>query len=200
MMRGALTQLVLAQPDMTVVSELAFDATVIGASGRYPADLMLIDAPTSISGWIDLIQKLHVELPTLPLLVLVALDDAPAIPRISRSSAKGCVARESEPTVLLEAVRLVAAGERFIDPALIDAVFFGETVTSRSLEDGLSKRERQVLQFIASGYSLSDIARSLSLSIKTISTHKIRMMRKLNVDNNAELMRYALRHGVVTHR
>ncbi|VWB16445.1 response regulator protein [Burkholderia latens] len=200
MMRGALTQLVRAQPDMGVVSELAFDATVIDMSRRYSADLMLIDAAPSVTNWIDLIQKLRAETPALPLLVLTALDAAPEAPQVSRSGASGCISRESEPAVLFEAVRQVAAGGRFIDPALIDAVFFGDSGTNRVAEDGLSKRERQVLQLIASGYSVTDIARSLSLSAKTISTHKIRMMRKLNLESNAELMRYLFRSGITAHR
>ncbi|KIP17084.1 bacterial regulatory s, luxR family protein [Burkholderia sp. MSHR3999] len=112
--------------------------------------------------WVGLIQTLHIKLPTLPLLVLSGLEDAQAIPRISWAGANGCIAKESDPDVLLEAVRLVAAGIRFIDPALIHAVFFGETGSSHVPEDGLSTRERQVLRSIASGYSLSDIARSFS--------------------------------------
>ncbi len=195
-MRGALTQLVLAQPDMVVVSELAFDATVIDASRRNLADLMLIDATTSALDHSDLIRRLHMNIPTLPLLVLAALEDAPTVPRIFRAGANGCIARESESTVLLEATRLVAKGGRFIDPAMVAAVFFGEAGASRASESGLTKRERQVLQLITSGCRLSDIARSLSLSVKTISTHKIRIMRKLNVENNAELMRYAFRRGI----
>lgn len=200
MMRGALAQFVIAQPDLEVVSELTFDHAVVGVLQRLEADLMLIDATTSVPDWLDLTERLHAELPALPLLVLTELDDASCVLRISRSGANGCVARESEAAVLLEAVRLVSAGNRFIDPALVDMVFFDGRGESRASNDGLSKSERQVLQMIASGYSFSDIARSLSLSVKTISTHKIRMMRKRDVENNAELMRYAFRHGIVAYR
>jgi DNA-binding NarL/FixJ family response regulator len=139
----------------------------------------------------------HAEQPELPILVLSALNGAANVSRLLRAGASGYITSENRPDDLRVAVRQVASGERFIDPLLVDAIFFGTPADNGSQVGPLSNRENQVLGLIASGRSLSDIARSLALSVKTISTHKTRMMQKLNVGNNAELIRYAIRQGLV---
>jgi DNA-binding NarL/FixJ family response regulator len=94
-------------------------------------------------------------------------------------------------------MRKVTQGGRFIDPSLVDAIVFKDSIDGETPpHDVLSNREYQVLQRIAAGESINDIARTFSLSAKTISTHKLRLMKKLGVANNMELIRYALAHCV----
>jgi DNA-binding NarL/FixJ family response regulator len=100
--------------------------------------------------------------------------------------------------VLLAAIRKLAAGGRFIDPKLVDAMVFETHSGDAPPHEVLSDREFQVLRMLAAGQSINEIAESCSLSAKTISTHKMRLMQKLGLNNNAELIRYAIRHGLVT--
>ncbi|PKO89065.1 MAG: helix-turn-helix transcriptional regulator [Betaproteobacteria bacterium HGW-Betaproteobacteria-10] len=94
----------------------------------------------------------------------------------------------------LSAIRKVAAGGKFIDPALVDKLIFNPDRKDARPQDSLSKRELQVLVLIAAGHPLSFIAERLNLSPKTVSTHKIRLMQKLDIDNNAALIRYSIKH------
>ena len=197
--RGALTQVVSAHPDMAVTAEFPLELAVTPDSRNWsPADLMLFDVTMPGTDAIALIHWLSTQKPGLPVLVLSALNGSAVVPTMLRMGARGCIARESDPPVLFEAIREIAAGRKFIDPALVNAFFFGDAWAEQLPEGLLSTREYQVLQMIASGRKVSDIARSFSLSVKTVSTHKTRLMRKLNVENNADLMRYALRHGFTT--
>ncbi|MFX1737376.1 response regulator transcription factor [Paraburkholderia sp. A1RI_3L] len=196
MIRGALTQVISAQRDMAVTAEFLLERGVSLEATKYsPANLLLLDVTTPTTESIGMIDWLNAERPTLPLLVLTGVAEAPAVPYMLRMGACGCVARESATTVLIEAIREIAAGRRFVDPAIVNALLFGDAISEELPEGLLSRREYQVLKLIAAGRTISDIARSFSLSVKTVSTHKTRLMRKLNVDNNAELMRYALSHG-----
>ncbi|WP_017777291.1 LuxR C-terminal-related transcriptional regulator [Paraburkholderia kururiensis] len=196
MIRGALTQVISAQRDMAVTAEFLLERGVSLEATKYsPAHLLLLDATTPTTESIGMIDWLNAERPALPLLVLTGVAEASAVPYMLRMGACGCVARESATTVLIEAIREIAAGRRFVDPAIVNALLFGDAISEELPEGLLSRREYQVLKLIAAGRTISDIARSFSLSVKTVSTHKTRLMRKLNVDNNAELMRYALSHG-----
>ena len=103
--------------------------------------------------------------------------------------------KDSEPEILLLAVRKIAAGGKYIDPALVDTMVFDVSDRDSLPHDSLSERELQILRMIAEGLPLGDIANQLYLSPKTISTHKMRLMQKLGIDNNADLIRYATRHG-----
>lgn len=196
MIRGALTQVISAQRDMAVTAEFLLEPGVSLDATKYsPADLLVLDATMPSTESIEMIDWLSAERPALPLLVLTALAEASTVPYMLRTGARGCVARESATAVLIEAIREIASGQRFVDPSVVNALLFGDAIRDELPEGLLSRREYQVLKLIAAGRTISDIARLFSLSVKTVSTHKTRLMRKLNVDNNAELMRYALSHG-----
>jgi DNA-binding NarL/FixJ family response regulator len=106
------------------------------------------------------------------------------------------VTKDSDQTVLFTAIRKVASGQKFIDPALVDAMVFDSTTDKESPHLTLSDRELQVLQMLASGLNPGEIAESLFLSAKTVSTHKVNLMQKLGIENNADLVRYAIKHGL----
>ncbi|WP_042301229.1 LuxR C-terminal-related transcriptional regulator [Paraburkholderia kururiensis] len=196
MIRGALTQVISAQRDMVVTAEFLLERGVSLDATKYsPADLLLFDATTPATESVGMIDWVSAERPALPLLILTGLGEASVVPYMLRMGARGCVARESATTVLIDAIREISAGRRFVDPAIVNTLLFGDAISEELPEGLLSRREYQVLKLIAAGRTISDIARAFSLSVKTVSTHKTRLMRKLNVDNNAELMRYALSHG-----
>jgi DNA-binding NarL/FixJ family response regulator len=111
-----------------------------------------------------------------------------------RAGAAGYVTKASGMAVLLQAIQRVAAGGRYIDQALVQNVVFDNDTQLQPLHDTLSARERQVLDLIVGGLRLGDIADRLHVSAKTVSTHKMRLMQKLRVENNADLVRYAIDH------
>lgn len=106
--------------------------------------------------------------------------------------------KDSDPGVLLAAIRKLAGGGRFIDPKLVDAMDVETHSGDAPPHEVLSDREFQMLHMLAAGKSINEIAESCLLSAKIISTHNTRLMQKLGLNNNAELIRYAIRHGLVT--
>ena len=119
------------------------------------------------------------------------------VARALKAGTSGYVTKDSEPETLLLAIRKIAAGGKYIDPSLVDAMVFDAGYRESLPHENLSERELQILRMITAGCALNDIADQLHLSPKTISTHKMRLMQKLGTDNNADLIRYATRHGFV---
>src|SRR5471030_2589955 len=147
---------------------------------------------------VDLIRRIRAERPTLPVLVLTMHNEAQIVSRALRVGASGYVTKDSDPEVLLAAIRKLASGGKFIDPGLVDAMVFETNANDAPPHEILSDREFHVLQMLAAGKSITKIAETLVLSAKTISTHKMRLMQKLGLATNAELIRYAIRHGLAS--
>ena len=194
-MRGGLKQIVATTADIEVVAEAMDGPEILGQLKSIPVDLLLLDLEMPAMGGIDLIHALRLQWPSLPILVLSMHNGALIVTRALKAGATGYITKGSEPEILIAGIRLAAKGERFIDPALVELMIFNrENGDTRSL----SERERQVLTRIAAGQSLGEIAECLHLSPKTVSTHKMRLMEKLAIDNNADLLRYAISHGFGT--
>jgi DNA-binding NarL/FixJ family response regulator len=132
------------------------------------------------------------------ILVLSMHDEAQMAARALKVGAAGYATKDSDPALLLTAIRRVAAGGRYIDPALADRMVFEVGLTdARPLHASLSEREFSVFERLAQGANVNDIAQQLALSSKTISTHKARLMHKLNVASLADLVKYAMEHKLV---
>jgi DNA-binding NarL/FixJ family response regulator len=195
--RGGLKQIVATTADIVVAGEAADGAAVIDALRAGDFDLLLLDMTMPGVSGIDLIRRLHAERPSLPVLVLSMHNEGQVVSRALRAGASGYVTKDADPEILLAAVRKVAAGGRFIDPKLVDAMVFSTHANDAPPLEILTDREFQVLQLLANGQSINDIAHDLNLSAKTISTHKMRLMQKLGLGNNSELIRYAIKHRLV---
>lgn len=180
-----------------------FDIQVVGEAGNFVElqrlcqsiafDVLLLDMTMPGLSGIELIQRLFREKPSLPILVLSMHIEKQIVTQALKAGASGYVAKGSLPEVLFGAIRKLADGGKYIDPLLVNDLVF-DAKDSDEPGDLLSARELQVLSMIAVGHSLGDIANRLHLSPKTISSHKIRLMQKLNIDNNADLIRYATQH------
>lgn len=196
--RGGLKQIIATTADIAVAAEAAQGAEVLESlrTGRF--DLVLLDMTMPGVSGVDLIRRVRAEYPSQPILVLSMHNEAQVVSRALRAGAMGYMTKDSDPDVLLSAIRKLAGGGRFIDPKLIDAMVFETHSGDAPPHEVLSDREFQVLQMLAAGKSINDIAESCSLSAKTISTHKMRLMQKLGLNNNSELIRYAMRYGLVT--
>ncbi len=197
MVRAGLKQIIATNTDIVVTGEATQGGEVAEKLRRTAVDLLLLDMTMPGISGVELIRRLRAEWPDLPILVLSMHNEGQVVSRALRAGASGYVTKDSEPEVLLSAIRKVAAGRKFIDPALVDAMVFEVGDAGHSLHEMLSERELQVLKLLAAGRSINDIGESLFLSAKTISTHKMRLMQKLGIHNNADLVRYALKHGIV---
>lgn len=194
--RGGLKQIVAMTPDIVVAAEATKANEVEDMLQHFQFDLLLLDMAMPGSSGVELIQRVHADRPSLPILILSMHNEGQIVARALKAGASGYVTKDSDPEVLLLAIRKVAGGGRFIDPALVDTMVFDVDGRDQNPHELLTDREFQVLNMIASGQPMGDIADQLHLSPKTVSTHKMRLMQKLGIDNNVDLIRYAIRHGL----
>lgn len=193
--RNGLVQLLSTRPDITVEAEAATADDTLARADDPSIDLVLLDLNMPGASGVPLIETLRQRRADLPIVVLSMHSDGQIVSRALRAGAAGYVAKGSSVAVLTEAIARVAAGGRYIDPALVECVVFDQGAMPMALHETLSAREMQVLSMIVDGLRLGEIADRLHVSAKTISTHKTRLMQKLHIDNNADLVRYAVHNG-----
>jgi DNA-binding NarL/FixJ family response regulator len=195
--RGGLKQIVATTTDIMVVSEATQGNEVLEQWQQIPCDMLLLDMTMPGMSGVELIKRLHTEKSDLPILVLSMHNEGQIVARALKAGAAGYVTKGSEPEILLSAIRKVACGGKFIDPVLVETMVF-HNGSDNVPHEVLSERELQVLKMIAGGCALGYIADQLHISPKTISTHKMRLMQKLHINNNADLIRYASKHGLAS--
>ncbi|KIP17127.1 LuxR family transcriptional regulator [Burkholderia ubonensis] len=196
--RGGIKQILATTSDIVVVAEVGNGDDVVAQLCAHPVDVLLLDMTMPGLSGAGLIQAVRAGHPALPVLVLSIHNDPQTVTRALRAGASGYVTKDSDPQVLIAAVRRLACGGRFIDPLLVETVVFDAPSHAPIAGEVLSTRELQVLKRLAAGRSVNEIAAEFALSAKTISTHKMRLMQKLGVRSNAELFRYAIDNNVCT--
>jgi DNA-binding NarL/FixJ family response regulator len=197
-MREGLRQLFALMPDIEVVGEATSGAEVLDALRQTQVDLLLLDMTMPGLSGDDLITRVRAHYPALPILVLSMHEEPQIAQRALKAGANGYLTKDQDSQTLLAAVRKVAAGGRVLDPLLAERMAFEVSgVTRRVSHDALTNRELEVMRLLAKGLRVGDIAQKLSLSDKTISTHKARLMEKMGFTSSAELVRYAIDHGLV---
>lgn len=194
--RQGMRQIIGLFPDMDVVGEAADVAELLSTLGNQEVDLILLDMTMPGLSGVDLIERIGVQYPGLPILVLSMHKEAQIAFGALRAGANGYVTKDSEPSTLAEAIRRVASGKRYVMPELAEEMVFTSLHEQATRLNILSPREREVLEMIVSGDSMVQIADKLHLSAKTVSTHKTRLMQKLNIQNNAELILVATSEGI----
>ncbi len=195
-MRGGLKQIIATTTDIMVAGEATNDTETLALVRQLQIELLLLDMMMPGIGGVELIRRVHAEKPSLPILVLSMNNERQIVSRAIKAGAYGYVSKDIHPEVLLTAIRKVAAGGRFVDPALVEAMIHMATDENLLPHELLSDRELQILQLLVSGQKITDIAIALHLSPKTVSTYKMRLMQKLDIDNGSDLVRYALQHGI----
>lgn len=161
-------------------------------------DVALLDIALPGKSGLDLLKELRVEWPKLPVLVLSAHPEDQFAVRVLKAGAGGYMTKESAPEELAKAIRKILAGGRYVSPALAEKLALGVTKDlTRTPHETLSDREYEVMSRIASGKTVTEIAEKLTLSAKTISTYRSRVLIKLSVKNSAEIVQYAIRNGLV---
>lgn len=195
--RHGLKQILALEPDIHIVGEASSGGELQEVIARAPCDLVLLDMNMPGLSGVDLIKWLQDSYPDVPVLVLSMHVEGQIASRALKAGARGYLTKDSEPEILVGAILRVSAGGKFIDPALVETLVFDHDQGSSALHEVLSERELQVFLMLASGTTITDIASELFLSIKTVSTHKFRLMRKMNLQTSTDLVRYAIRHQLI---
>lgn len=161
-------------------------------------DLVILDITMPGRSGLDVLRELKQTRPKVPVLILSAHSEHQFGKQALRAGAAGYMNKESAPEELVKAVRKVLEGGRYVSPALAErlALDLGEK-REECLHDRLSDREFEVLRMVASGKTISQIANELHLAMPTVGTYRARIFEKMNMTTSAELIRYALRHGLV---
>ncbi|MGB0129370.1 MAG: response regulator transcription factor [Rhodocyclaceae bacterium] len=163
-----------------------------------PCDVMLLDLSLPGKSGVDTLREMRQRHPEIRVLVLSGFPEERYALSMLRNGADGYLCKNCEREELIRAIRTVAAGRRYVSPRTAELLADEMAGASQGApHDALSERELQVFLRLAAGASVSDIAASLHLSVKTISTYRTRLLEKLNVSSNAELARYAIRHGLM---
>jgi two-component system invasion response regulator UvrY len=196
--RQGLQQILAGTADMEVTGEAVNAQDTLDQVRRGGWDVLVLDISMPDRSGFDILKDLKHEQPHLPVLVLSIHAEEQLAVRVLKAGASGYVTKENAPNELVKAIRKVVSGGRYVSQSLAESLAFGlDAAADRPPHELLSDREFQVMQLIASGKSLVEIAESLSLSAKTVSTYRTRLLEKLNLKSNAELMRYALDLGLV---
>ncbi|HKN18781.1 MAG TPA: response regulator transcription factor [Dissulfurispiraceae bacterium] len=196
--RAGLRQIISGVSDMTVADEAdsAFDALDKIRKKRY--SMVVLDISMPGKSGLDVLKEIRSEHPKLPVLMLSMYPEDQYAVRALRSGASGYMTKDSAPNELVTAIRTVAGGRKYISSDLAERLAFNLDVDmKKEPHEILSDREYQVLCTIASGKTISEIADQLSLSVKTISTYRSRILEKMQLKNNAELTNYAIRNHLV---
>jgi len=196
--RTGLRQLFALTPDLQVVGEAVNGAEVLAYLRQQPVDLLLLDKNMPGISGTDLIGRVKAHQPELPVLVFSMHNEPLVAARMLKAGANGYITKDCEPDILLAAVREVAAHGSYIDPAIAERMTL-ESTCAAALEPHtrLSDRELEVFRLLTTGQSVKAIAAQLAISHKTVSTHKMHLLDKLNLTSMAELMRYAMLHDLL---
>ena len=171
---------------------------VLAEVQRYEWDLVILDITMPGRSGLDVLRDLKQLRPDLPVLVLSMHPEDQYAKRVLKAGAAGYMNKETAPKELVKAVGKVLSGGRYVSAALAEKLASDLSAdTERLSHERLSDREFEVLRMIASGKTISQIAEELHLGVTTVSTHRARILEKMGMANNAELMRYAMRNGLI---
>ena len=196
--REGLKQILAETSDMVVAGEAADGREVLDHVRKDDYDLVLLDIAMPGRGGLDTLKQLKHDKPELPVLVLSMYPEEQYAIRAFKAGASGYLTKESAPEELISAIRKVTQGGKYVSSSLAEKLAFNlETDTEKPLHEMLSDREYQVIIMIASGKTVKEISDKLSLSVKTISTNRVRALNKMGMKNNAEVTYYAIKQGLV---
>jgi DNA-binding NarL/FixJ family response regulator len=196
--RDGLKQILADSDDLVVAGEAANGHEVLQLIRSGEWDLLVLDISMPGRNGIDLIHLVHDEIPGLPILILSMHQEAQYAVRALHAGATGYITKESDSDLLLTAMRRVAGGGVYVSEKVAEIMARALHPVSDELpHTRLSDREFQVFEMLVRGIGLTEIAGELSLSVKTISTHKTRILQKMNFSNMAEMIRYAIAHKLV---
>lgn len=196
--REGLKQILLVAGELTIVGEASDGHEVMRLIRETACDVLLLDMSMPGKNGVELIKQVKNEKPKIRVLVLSMHEEQHYAARTIKAGASGYLSKESASAQLISAIHKVAGGGIFISASVAEYIALSSLLETPALPHTLlSNREYQVFHLLVSGYSVSDIAGQLHVSIKTVSTHKTRLMQKMNLVNHTEMIRYALEHNLI---
>ncbi|MET3056244.1 response regulator transcription factor [Serratia marcescens] len=196
-MREGLKQLFLLDNYIKVVAEAADGGRVLELLRTEEIDLLLLDISMPGVNGEDLINRIRSQHPHLKILVLSMFNEPQIAQRMLERGALGYITKDRNPEALLEAIRSVSSGARYIDHELAQKIVFAQYQSNSAPHESLTLRERQIMIMLAHGESLNAIADTLAISNKTVSTYKSRLMKKMSFSTNADIVKYAIGYNLV---
>jgi two-component system invasion response regulator UvrY len=183
--------------DIEVIGEASNGDNLLSMIKSNNLDMVLLDISMPGKSGLDLLKQLKSEHSKLPILILSVYPEEQYAVRFIKAGASGYLTKESAAEKLAEAIRKIAAGGKYASTAVIEKLAFDFSDSEKPLHETLSDREYQVFGMIAIGKSLTEIGVDLSLSVKTISTHRTRILEKMKMKKNAELIHYAITRNLL---
>ena len=196
--RKGIRMILSAQPDMEVVAEAKNGLEAVAEAERTQPDVVIMDVNMEGLNGIEGTRRIAGISPRSRVLALSMHRDAVYVREMLRAGAKGYLVKDADDDALLDAVRAVARGEAYLSPSVSDAVLTDYRKHVTNPMDLLTAREREVLQLIAEGKTNKDIANQLKLSVYTVEAHRSRLMEKLNLHSTGDLVRFAIRNGIIS--
>ena len=203
-LRAGLRKLLDEQPDIEVIGEANDGNEAITVTAELIPDVLLLDISMPILGGMDVIRTIKAKMPKVAILVLTMYEDEGHFIQALKAGASGYIPKKAADTELIAAIRAVNRGEVFIyssfGKAMVAQIIHNESSDTEEEVDSyerLSQREQEVLKLVAQGFTNQQIADQLYLSVKTVESYKARVMEKLNLRSRAELVRFALKRGLL---
>jgi two-component system, NarL family, invasion response regulator UvrY len=192
MVREGLKRILLDEFEDATFGEAGNATVALEQVWKKPWELVLLDISMHGRSGLDVLKEIRASASKVPVLVLSGHPEEQYAVRVLKAGAAGYLVKESAPEELCRAVRKVLSGGKYITPSLAEQLAAQVQASNRPAHDALSNREYQVMLLIAEGKAPKEIGDELSLSVKTVGTYRTRILEKLRLRNNAELMRYVL--------
>jgi DNA-binding NarL/FixJ family response regulator len=195
--RQGFKMLLAAQPDMEIAGEASNGREAVEAAERLRPDVVVMDVAMPELNGIEATRRLAASVPHARVIALSMHKDSVYVREILRAGARGYLLKDSDAEDLVSAIRAVARGESYLSPAVSNAVLDDYRRHVTNPIDLLTSREREVLQMLAEGKTNKEIAGVLNLSVYTVDAHRGRIMEKLNLHSINDLVRFAVRNGLI---
>ena len=196
--REGLKQILSETPDMLVADEANDGQEVLDKVSENQYDIVLLDITMPGRSGLDILKQIKNDNPKLPVLMLSVHPEEQYAVRTLKAGASGYLTKGSAPDELIAAIRKISQGKKYVSPSLAEKLAIDLDIDhEKPRHEILSDREYQVMCKIASGMTVKEIADELSLSVQTISTYRSRILEKMKMKNNAELIHYAVKQGLV---
>ena len=183
--------------DIEVVGEVERGDDLLNQLGESSANLILLDISMPGKSSLEVLKALRTHHSHIPVLILSVYPEDQYAVRFIKAGASGYMTKETPSIELIEAIRKIARGGKFASPHITEKLAFEFSDTEKNPHETLSDREFQVFNMIASGYSLTEIGEKLSLSVKTISTYRTRILEKMRMKKNAEIIHYSIQYNLL---
>ncbi len=195
--REGLQRVISSVENLEIVAEAKSCSELLQQVNTCEADVVLLDITMNKELSLDCMKTIKEKKPRLPFLILSVYPEEYFAMRYLRAGATGYVNKESPLTDLIGAIKKVASGGRHVSPEFMEKMAFFPQDNQHKEHERLSDRELQVFHMLASGKSLKEIGDKLFLSVKTVSSHRTKILRKMNMKNNSDLTKYALLNNII---